>query len=161
MTKQLLKIDIKASLLGGFFSGLVNTTTAWFGFRQLDAVPLTVDLISTGDKTVWGQGVSLAFTLGVVLTLLGSRSFARKISATAPALSARVNRPLWPYVAGVALTNALFLFGCFMVLAVMWQRLLGTITVGRGTAAVLVGLLAWVIATLTDLRTKRAMLRDG
>ena len=153
-------VRMQDSLVPAVLNAIINGGIAWAGFKAAEAVPLTLDLISAQQHTVWGQGVTLAFALGVILTLVTSKVFARHVAKSHPALAKRVQRPLFPFVAGVALGNGMALFGWFVALAVIWQRVVGTVEVSPVTASVLVGLLAGVITIAVEMRTKRALLRS-
>lgn len=147
------------SILPAAIGGAINGVTAWVQLRGTSSIPLSVDVISSTEETVWSRGVAMAFTLGFILTLLDARRFRKHAADHAPAVAAAVRRPFFPFVVGVALHNALFLFGVFVVLAVMWQRVAGTVHVSAAVAAVLIGVLGACISFLTALRTRRAMLR--
>jgi hypothetical protein len=153
-------VRVKDALIPGAINAVINGAIAWSGFKAAPAVPLTLDLISTREHTVWGQGVTLAFALGVILTLVTAKVFARHAVKADPSLAPRVQRPIFPFVAGVALGNAAALFGWFVALAVLWQRVVGTVAVSPGAAAALVGLLAGVITVIVEVRTKKALLRS-
>jgi hypothetical protein len=153
-----LEVKYKDSLIGAAINAAINGAIAWFTFRGAAQVPMTLDLISTQENSVWGQGVSLALALGVILTLVAWKIYSGQVAKSHPALAARVRRPLFPTVAGIALNNAMSLFGWFVVLAVLWQRMLGTIYVSPLAAAVLVGLFAGILTVLVEVRTKRALL---
>lgn len=137
---------------------LINVTTAWFAFRERASVPISVDQISAQTHTVWSQGVSMAFTLGLILTVINWKVFTAEIRRLHPELLGRVERPLFPAVAGIALRNTLTVFGSFMVLAVLWQRSIGQVDVLPLLAAVLVGLLGATITSIVALRTRRELL---
>jgi hypothetical protein len=139
-------------------SAVINGVTAFLSFRGQAFVALSADNISSRDVTVWSQGVSLAFTLGLVLTCIGVLKFRRSAIREDPTVAPLVNRPFFPFVVGLALWNALSLFGILVVVAVLWQRVAGTVHVSPLVAAALVGLLAFVVASITDLRTKHGML---
>ena len=154
-----LEVRYRDSLLGAAINAAINGAIAWFTFRAAAQVPMTLDLISTQEKSVWGQGVSLALALGLILTLVAWTVFSGQVAKAHPALAERVRQPLFPTVAGIALNNTMALFGWLVVLAVLWQRLLGTIYVAPLAAAILVGLCAGIITVLVEVRTKRALLR--
>lgn len=139
-------------------NALINGAIAWFTFRGDGAIPLSVDLISNDQHTVWGQGTTLAFFLGMILTLVTWKVFGAHLSKTHPQWSARLKRPLFPDVAAIALRNTLMLFGAFVVFAVLWQRILGSIEVSPAVAAGLVGMLAALITMVVEVRTKRELL---
>ena len=156
--KDEFEVRYRDSLVGAAINAAINGAIAWFTFRAAAQVPMTLDLISTQEKSVWGQGVSLALALGVILTLVAAKVFSGHVARTHPELASRVKRPSFPTVAGIAVNNAMSLFGWFVVLAVLWQRLLGTIYVTPFAAAVLVGLFAGILTVLVEVRTKRALL---
>lgn len=139
-------------------NALINGAIAWFTFRRDGAIPLSVDLISSKQHTVWGQGTTLAFFLGLILTLVTWKVYGAHLGKTHPQWSARLQRPLFPDVAAIALRNTLMLFGAFVIVAVLWQRILGSVEVGPVYAAGLVGLLAALITMVVEVRTKRELL---
>lgn len=151
-------VRVQDGLIPGMLNALINGGIAWFGFKALPSVPMTLDLVSAKQHTVWGQGVTLAFALGIILTLVTAKIFAKHAVKADPSLAPRVQRPIFPFVAGVALGNAMALFGWFVALAVLWQRWIGTVEVSPAVGAALVGLLAGVITVIVEFRTKRALL---
>jgi hypothetical protein len=153
-------VRVKDSIAPAASSGVINTVTAYLTFRGDPSVALSVDSISSSQATVWSRGVSLAFSLGILLTCLGVHKFRKAAVKEKPEVAHLVNRPFFPFVLGLALQNALFLFGVLVVVAVLWQRFVGTVHVGSKTAAALVGALAFVVAVTTETRTKRGMLTE-
>lgn len=153
-------VRIQDSLIPGAINAVINGAIAYHGFRREPAVPLSLDLISTEQHTVWGQGVSLAFALGIILSIITGKLFAKHVAKTDAALAERVRRPM-SFLVKVALGNAMALFGWFVALAVLWQRWLGTIEVSPLFAAALVGLLAGIITVIVEMRTKRALLQPA
>jgi hypothetical protein len=148
------------SIAPGVINALINGAIAWFTFRAEPAIPVSVDLISSHQHSVWGQGTVLAFALGLILTVVTWKLFGLHIAKTHPEWLPRVRQPLFPVVASIALRNTLMLFGAFVLLAVLWQRVFGTLEVGPGLAATLVGVLAGVITMIIEVRTKRELLRE-
>jgi hypothetical protein len=151
------QVRAQDALVPGVINAVINGAIAYSGFKAEAAVPLTLDLISAKQHTVWGQGVMLAFVLGVILSIVTAKIFARHLAKTDTALAARVQRPM-SFLLKVAFGNAMALFGWFVALAVLWQRVFGTVEVGPAIAAALVGLLAGVITVIVEVRTKRALL---
>lgn len=131
---------------------------AYGGFKAESAIPPTLDLISSRQHTVLGQGVTLAFALGVILSLIAAKAFARHVAKSPPELSTRVSRP-WSALFKISVGNAMALFGWFVALAVLWQRFFGAIEVSPLFAAVLVDLLAALITVVVEVRTENALLR--
>jgi hypothetical protein len=157
-TEAAPEVSWQDSLIPAAINALINGAIAWFTFRGEAAIPLSVDMISSSQHTVWGQGTTLAFFLGMILTLVTWKVFGAHVAKTHPQWSARLRRPLFPDVAMIALRNTLMLFGAFVVVAVLWQRILGSIEVSPAIAAGLVGLLAALITMVVEVRTKRELL---
>lgn len=156
-----IQVRIQDSLVPAVINALVNGAIAKWKFGEQGYVPLSLDLISTRQPTVWGEGVTLAFALGIILTLITAKLFARHAVKADAWLADRVQRPVFPFLLAVALGNAMILFGWCVALAVMWQRLMGTVEVTSLWASVLVGLMAGCITLVVEVRTKRALLRPS
>lgn len=154
-------VRARDSLVPALLNGLINGAIAYASFRSAASVPLSLDLISARQHTVWGQGVTLAFALGVILSLITATIFGRHVAKAHPELAHLVGRPMFPWRLRVSIGNAVFMFGWFVALAVLWQRVVGTVEVGPIAASALVGGLAAVITVLVEVRTKQAMLRPG
>jgi hypothetical protein len=157
-TEAVPEVRWRDSAIPAAINALINGAIAWFTFRGDDAIPLSVDLISSSQHTVWGQGTTLAFFLGLILTLVTWKVFGAHLGKTHPQWSGRLKRPLFPDVAAIALRNTMMLFGAFVVVAVLWQRILGSIEVSPAVAASLVGVLAALITMVVEVRTKRELL---
>ena len=153
-----IQVRLQDSLLPGAINAVINGAIAYFTFRTHDAVPLTLDLISSEQHTVWGQGVTLAFALGAILSIVTAKVFAGHVAKTDEVLAVRLRHPM-PLLLRIAFGNAIALFGWFVALAVIWQRIFGTIEVSSTMAAILVGLLAGIITVIVELRTKNALLQ--
>ncbi len=155
-----LEVRVTDALIPGALNAVINGAIAYAtAFSGATSVPLTLDLVSSKQHTVWGQGVVLAFALGIILSLITAFSFRKRIAQAGPALADRLNRPMFPTVLGIALGNGMALFGWFVAIAVLWQRFLGSIEVGPIAAAALVGLLAGIVTVVVETRTKLALLR--
>lgn len=155
-----LEVRVTDALIPGALNAVINGAIAYAtAFSGAATVPLTLDLVSSKQHTVWGQGVVLAFALGIILSLITAFSFRKRIAQAGPEVARRLERPMFPSVLGIALGNGMALFGWFVAIAVLWQRFLGTIEVGPIVAAVLVGLLAGIVTVVVETRTKHALLR--
>lgn len=153
------QVRAQDALIPAAINALINGAIAYAGFKAEQAIPMTLDLISAEQHTVWGQGVTLAFALGIILSIITAKIFANHAVKADASLAPRVQRPVFPFVFKVALGNAVALFGWFVALAVLWQRVLGSIEVSPVVAAALVGMLAGVITVVVEVRTKRALLQ--
>jgi hypothetical protein len=137
----------------------INGAIAYNGHKHMASVPLSVDSISSAEPTVWAEAVMIALALALILSQITAAVFFRGIRKAHPEAADRLIRPLFPGVTGIALKNTLVLFGATVALAVMWQRLVGTVMVSPLTAAVLVALLAAIVTVLVDVWTKQALLQ--
>lgn len=153
------QVRAQDALIPAAINALINGAIAYSSFKAEQAIPMTLDLISAEQHTVWGQGVTLAFALGIILSIITAKIFANHAVKADASLAPRVQRPVFPFVFKVALGNAVALFGWFVALAVLWQRVLGSIEVSPVVAAALVGMLAGVITVVVEVRTKRALLQ--
>lgn len=152
------QVRAQDALIPAAINAVINGAIAYSGFKAEPSVPMTLDLISSEQHTVWGQGVTLAFALGIILSIVTAKVFAKHAVKADASLAPLVQRPIFPFILKVAVGNAIALFGWFVALAVLWQRLLGTIQVSPLVAAALVGLLAGVITVIVEVRTKRALM---
>ena len=123
------------SLVPALLNGVINAGISYAGFRQSADVPLTVNEIAGGEKSALAEGVLIAFTLGLILTFIGAATFRKHAVKHDPSVAPLVNRPFFPFVAGVAVRNAVFLFGVLAIAALLWQRGVGTVRVSPGVAA--------------------------
>lgn len=154
-----IKVQISDSLVGGIVNALINGYIIWTDFSKLDRVPLTLDMISTQEKSVFGQGISLALALGVIITLIEWKVFSAKVAKKHPDALVLVSQHSFRSVIGMALQTAMFLFGWSVALAVIWQRILGTVYVSPLMAATLVAFFAGLITVIVEMRTKSSLLR--
>ena len=153
---RLLTID---HLVAGVINGVINALIAYSGLSKEGLIPLSVDQISTTQQTILGQSVAMAFTLGLVVTIVSSKVFAKHVIKKHPEMSALVIRPIFPDVLRIALNNSVFLFGWFVIIALAWQRFIGTVMVNRLSGAFLIGLVALIITMIVNFRTEKALLQ--
>jgi len=70
-------VRFRDSLVPAVINAGSNGAIAYHGFKAEAAVPMTLDLISSTQHTVWGQGVTLAFALGISRSIVTGKVFAR------------------------------------------------------------------------------------
>lgn len=151
-------VRFQDSLIPAALNTIINGGIAYAGFKSAESIPLTLDLISSEQHTVWGQGVTLAFALGIILSIVTAKVFANHAIKIDPSLAPFLRQPIFPVVMRIAINNGASLFGWFVALAILWQRMVGSISVTPMTAAALVGILAGVITVIVEVRTKQALL---
>jgi len=62
-------------------------------------------------------------------------------------------KPFVPTTLWLVIKHGLFAFGAVVALAVVWQRVMGTVEVGLGTAVVIMGVVAGLVAAIVNYMT--------
>ena len=117
--------------------------------RGSGPVPLSVDSIGTETHTVLGSSVPLAVSFAMILTAVGHWTL------KAP------KKPFVPTTLWLVIKHGLFAFGAVVAAAVVWQRIVGTVEVGLGTAVLLLGLVAGLVAAIVNYMTISAIIEDA
>lgn len=149
------KADIaKKATIGALINGVINAGISAASFFKQESVPITLDHISNHEVTVFGQGVMLALMLTLILTGVEFAQVAKGMRKKGAAF----HRPFWPWGAKLAVRNGLTAFGAAMVVAVLWQRFVGTVMVSPLIATLVMFVLAFLFTIYTSLATTTAML---
>lgn len=148
------------STITAVINGVINGVIAWSAFKASESVPLSMDSIGSPGVTALGNAATVAFSLTAIVTCITFflfRGAARK-SLAPPALS---RMPFLSVGLRIALVNTAMVFGAFVALAVLWQRLAGTVSVGPIAATLVVALIAAVATAIAEWLTKREMLASA
>lgn len=145
----------KDAAIPAVINAAINGAIAYSGHGDRGAVPLTVDAISSMEATVGAEAAMIGLTLAAILTTITAMMARRGMQARHPGSV----RPFFPTVPLLAVQNALMLFGATVVIAVLWQRAVGTVMVAPMTAALLVALFAAAVTVVVHVRTTSALLR--
>ncbi len=143
--------SVRGALVPALINAAINGGIAFSGMRSSAAVPLSVSTIGTGEATVWSEAVAVGLGLGAILSVITAVLARRGDPDTAARTS--VGDIGW-----VTLQNLLLLFGATVALAVLWQRVAGTVTVSPVMGAFLVAVYAGVATVVIDVRTRRTLL---
>jgi len=137
---------LHGAVISGGINAVINGIIHWFQVKGQPLISLTADSISNQEHTVMGSAIILAFTLSVIIACISWFTFKES------------GKPKF-FTGGIflILKNALFLFGLFITLAILWQRFVGTVEVTPFIAALIVGLIAGVVAGLTEYLTKKEL----
>lgn len=146
---------IKGSLIGGFINGVINGGISAASFYKHESVPITLDNISTHEISVFGQGVLLAFMLTLILTGVNYATVAKGMRKAEGGKA--FPHPFWPWGAKLALRNGLAAFGAAMVVAVLWQRFVGTVMVSPLVGTLIMFVIAFLFTVYASLATTTAM----
>ncbi|ENG7991710.1 permease [Vibrio vulnificus] len=153
-----MDIKVKDSLVAGLINGVINGYIARGHFEGMSEVPMSLEMISNSQVTVWGQAISLTFGFGIILSLITSTLFLRQLRISHPQYHHELQRSFWKDLLPIALMQAGALFGWFVALAVIWTKYAGVVMVSPMAAVVLTGLFAFVITIVVEVRTKSSII---
>ncbi|HBC3560588.1 permease [Vibrio cholerae] len=153
-----MDIKVKDSLVGGVINGAINGYIASYHFKGMDSVPMSLNVITNSEVTVWGQAVSLTFGLGIILSLITSKLFLHQLNKSHPQHVQQLQRGFWSNLVPIAVGQAAALFGWFVALAVIWTKYVGEVSVSSSSAVLLVGLFAFIITIVVEVRTKKSII---
>ncbi|MCU8502646.1 permease [Vibrio vulnificus] len=153
-----MNIQVKDSFIAGLINGAINGYIASHHFKRMSSVPMSMEMISNSQVTVWGQAISLTFGLGIILSLITSTLFLRQLKISHPQYRHELQRSFWKDLLPIALMQAGALFGWFVALAVIWTKYAGVVMVSPMAAVVLTGLFAFVITIVVEVRTKSSII---
>ncbi|ELK5317732.1 permease [Vibrio vulnificus] len=153
-----MNIQVKDSFIAGLINGAINGYIASHHFKGMSSVPMSMEMISNSQVTVWGQAISLTFGLGIILSLITSTLFLRQLRISHPQYRHELQRSFWKDLLPIALMQAGALFGWFVALAVIWTKYAGVVMVSPMAAVVLTGLFAFVITIVVEVRTKSCII---
>lgn len=149
---------MKDSLVGGVINGAINGYIASYHFKGMDSVPMSLNVITNSEVTVWGQAVSLTFGLGIILSLITSKLFLHQLNKSHPQHVQQLQSGFWSNLVPIAVGQAAALFGWFVALAVIWTKYVGEVSVSSASAVLLVGLFAFIITIAVEVRTKKSII---
>jgi MFS family permease len=149
----------KEAILSGVINAVINGVIGWFMFRSKDVIPLTVDTISTHEKTVFSTGVTTAFFLSVVLGAIVFFNFGKKAKTLQLGSPELLERPFFFFGVRTVLFFSLFAFGTTVLVALFLQKFAGTVLVTSAIGAVVLGIIAGLAAWFINAAVMKAMLR--
>jgi hypothetical protein len=139
---RMTRSDIqKGAAISGVINAVINGAIQFFILRGSEPIPLSVDSIGTETHTVLGSSVPLAVSLAMILT------------AVAHWTTKGPKKPFMPTTLWLVIKHGLFAFGTVVAAAVMWQRTVGTVEVGLGTAVLVLGIVAGLVAATVNYMT--------
>lgn len=149
------------SMPGAVINGAINGAITWSAFKDHPSIPLSMDSIGSPGVTALGNAATVAFALAFIMTCVTFflfRGAARKSGVATAGLRAM---QFIPTGIRIALSNTLLAFGTFTATAVLWQRFVGTVTVGPLAATLVVAAVATIATAYAETRTKQAMLAES
>ncbi|MFB2891781.1 permease [Aerosakkonemataceae cyanobacterium BLCC-F50] len=149
----------KEAIVSGVINAVINGVIAWFMFQGKATVPLTVDTISSHEKTVFSSGVMTAFLLSLILGAIAFFNFGKKAKSLQLAPTELLDRSFFFFGLRTVLFYSLFAFGTTALVAFFWQKFLGTLLVTPLIAALFLGLIAGIAAWFINAAVMKEMLR--
>lgn len=132
---------LKGAILTGVINAVINGAIQAYLLWRKGPIPLSVDEISAGTHTVLASAVPLAVSLAMILTAVAHWTL--KVP----------KKPFFPTTFWLVVKHGLFAFGAVVAAAVVWQRAAGTVEVSAGTAVVLLGGVAGIVAAVVNYMT--------
>lgn len=139
---------VRGAVAGGVVNGLINGAIQFFLLRAHAPIALTVNGIINDEMTVLGEAVPLAVTLAMILTVVAY------LTLKAP------KRRFFPSVLWLTIKHGVFVFGLIVTGAVVWQRVMGTVSVSLVTAVLVLSVVAGLVAGVVNYMTLRASVLD-
>jgi len=135
---------LRGAILTGVINAVINGAIQIYFLRGLTSIPLSVDGITNDSHTVFGSAVPLAVSLAMILTVVAYTTV--KVP----------KRPFYPAALWLTFKHGMFAFGLCVTGAVIWQRVMGTITVPPVLAVIILGAIAGLVAGVVNYMTIRA-----
>ena len=135
---------LKGAIVGGVINAVINGVIQLYLLRNHAPVPMTVDGITNDSHTVFGAAVPLAVSLAMILTVIGYLTLKE------------AKRPFWPDALWLTLKHGMFAFGVIVSGAVIWQRVMGSVSVSLLLAAGILSVVAGLTAGVVNYMTIKA-----
>lgn len=132
---------LKGAIIGGLINAIINGAIQLYLLKDHAPVPLSVDGITNDAHTVFGAAVPLAVSLAMILTVIGYLTLKE------------AKKPFWPDVLWLTVKHDLFAFGLIVFGAVVWQRVMGSVSVSLIMAAAILSVVAGLVAGMINYMT--------
>lgn len=137
---------LRGAVVTGISNAVINGAIQWYLLKGRGPIPLSVDGITNDQQTVLGTAVPLAISIAMILTVVAFMTL--KVP----------NRRFFPAGLWLTVKHGMFAFGLVVSGAVVWQRLMGSISVSTGMAVLILGVVAGVIGGVINFMTIHASL---
>lgn len=135
---------LRGAITGGLINAVINGAIQLYLLKDHAPVPLSVDGITNDAHTVFGAAVPLAVSLAMILTVIGYLTLKE------------AKKPFWPDVLWLTVKHGLFAFGLIVSGAVIWQRVMGSVSVSLVMAAAILAVVAGLVAGMINYMTIHA-----
>ena len=137
---------LQGAVATGLSNAVINGAIQWFLLRGQVSIPLSVDGITNDQQTVFGTAVPLAVSIAMILTVVAYMTLKQP------------KHPFMPHVLWLLVKHGVFTFGLIVAGAVVWQRLMGSVSVSLATAVIVLGVVAGLVGGVIQFMTIRASL---
>lgn len=135
---------LKGAVITGVINAVINGGIQYFFLKGHAPIAISVDSITNDEETVLGTATVLAITLAMILTAVAYFGIKeRKV-------------PFVPTGLWLVVKHGFFTFGVVASLALLWQRYVGTVEVGLGTALIIIGIIAGIVSGIVNYLTLKA-----
>jgi len=155
------KIIYSAAIGNGIANTIINGAITWFTFKSMTQVPFSLDSISNKEVTVFGTMFPVVLGLTFILGIITFFTFKKTAEKEKLADLATINKPFFPDMIKFIFGRTLAAFGFMMVVAVLFQRILGTIITTSLMATVIVGLTAGLAAAYIGISVSKEVIRKN
>lgn len=132
---------LKGAVLTGVINAIINGSLQYFFLKEHSSIAISVDSITNNEDTVLGTSVILSITLAMILTLVAYFGIKEQ------------KAPFFPTALWLTIKHGFFTFGVLTSLAVLWQRLMGTIEVSLIPALIIIGIIAGIVSGIVNYLT--------
>ncbi|MGM0583924.1 MAG: hypothetical protein ACQEUZ_04680 [Pseudomonadota bacterium] len=139
----------RGAAINGVINAVINGGIQAWLLAGKGPLPLTVDGITNETTTVFGAAAPLAVSLAMILTVVNYLQLKRP------------RPPFWPAYLGMTLKHGFFALGVLITLAVLWQRIFGSLLVSLPAAVIILGIVAGIAAGTVTFMTIRASLAQA
>lgn len=135
---------LKGAVLSGVINAVINGGIQWYLLAEHERLPLTVDAITNSEHTILGAAVPLAVSLAMILTAVAYTT----VKGSKP--------PFYPTFLWMTVKHGFFALGIIVTLAVLWQRIAGSVVVSLPVGVLILALVAGLVSGVVNYMTIRA-----
>jgi len=144
------KIIYTGAIVNGVINAIINGLISWFSLKGLESIPFTLDNISNHELTIFGNIFPILLSLSIILGIITYYTFKKTALKDNLAPAEVINKPLYPTILKFIFGKTFSAFGLMLIVAVFWQKFLGTIYttpfIGTLIIAIAAGLVVFYIA---------------
>ena len=153
------KIIYNAAIGNGIANTIINGAITWFTFKSMTQVPFSLDSISNKEVTIFGTMFPVVLGLTFILGIITLFTFKKTAEKEKLADLATINKPFFPDMIKFIFGRALTAFGFMMVVAVLFQRIFGTILTSSFAATLIVGIAAGLASVYIGIAVSKEVIR--